>query len=153
MEAALTTVASAACLCILCSLSSGCLVYGAVVAAVVATVSLLAWVAWAVHFQLFVLTLLYSSIHCFRPEKIKQKRRTKTSPAGLLGLILVNWPIRGNISSYLIFNFVFNSCFQLQNGALSFFASKRSVWTGPETEQKTYHVPGMSYDGHSPYEV
>ena len=95
-------LASAACCsCVFCSLSSGCLVYGAFVAAVAAMVSVLAWACLGCSFLAFCFQVL------FNKNAIKRKQKAKTSPAGLLGLILALWPIRGSESSYLIFAFVF----------------------------------------------
>ena len=78
-------------------------------------------------------------IYC-RPRLIKQKWRTKTSPAGLQGLILDIWPIRGSAFSYLIFVFVFCFWFSLQTERFVFllfvFALNRYVRTAPEIEVK-----------------
>ena len=63
-------------------LSSGCLVYGAFVAAVAAMVSVLAWACLGCSFLAFCFQVL------FNKNAIKRKQKAKTSPAGLLGLIL-----------------------------------------------------------------
>ena len=50
---------------------------------------------------------------------IKQKRKTKTTPAGLLGLISALWTTRWSVTYYLIFGFIVALVFSsktVQNG-------------------------------------
>ena len=72
---------------------------------------------------------------------IESRRRTKTSPAGLLGLILVIWPIRENVPSYLVFDLFFAFVVRFKTERFCFkllcSPSKRSVWADPEIELKS----------------